>query len=73
MNFPSFNLDLKDTNDLVFFYSSEREFHIFGPIKENVSIPVFTLLTFGTGMTTPCQKVMNFGRSAVGQLPYRNI
>ena len=46
MNFQSFNLDLKDTNDLVFFNSSEREFHILGPIKEKVSIPVFTLLNF---------------------------
>ena len=51
MNFQSFNLDLKDNNDLVFFNSSEREFHILGPIKEKVSTPVFTLLTFGTDMT----------------------
>ena len=41
MNFQSFNLYLKDTNDLVFFKSSEREFHILGPMREKVSIPVF--------------------------------
>ena len=50
MNFQSFNLALKETNDLVFFNSSDREFHILGPIKEKVSIPVFTLSTLGTDM-----------------------
>ena len=47
-NFQSFNLDLKDTNDLVLFNSSDRKFHILGPIKEMAAIPVFTLSTFGT-------------------------
>ena len=51
MNSQSFNLDLEDTNDFVFCYSSERESHILGRIKQKVSIPVFTLLTFGTDMT----------------------
>ena len=45
MNFQSFNLDLKDTNDLVFFNSSEREVHILGPIKEKVSIPIEEIIT----------------------------
>ena len=50
MNFQSFNLDLKETNDFVLFNASEREFHILGPMKEKVSIPVFTLSTLGTDM-----------------------
>ena len=31
---------------MVFFNSSEMELHILRPIKEKVSIPVFTLLNF---------------------------
>ena len=34
---------------MVFFNSSEMEFHILRPIKEKVSIPVFTLLNFRHG------------------------
>ena len=60
MNFQSFNLDLKDENDLVFFNSSDREVHILRPIKEKVSTPVFTLLTFGTEITLCSSTIWSF-------------
>ena len=67
MNFQSFNLDLKDTNDLVFFNSSEREFHILGPIKEKVSIPDFTFLTWGTNITFFFSVLTSFSLSVILQ------